>query len=161
MVYRANRLVEKIICIYLDMQISFPANMCISKMTHWQEFIADILMEQYFVTPISLGWKVYMYVCQRDMLRLLTAQRAKRCYLGDAQDNVYGGGQWVDGAHQFTSHHPGKGQRHRLAQHHSLWLDSPDTWQKKAACINIRGVQHWRKSGGVFASAVCCWLERK
>lgn len=27
-----------------------------------------------------------------------------QCYLGDAKDDVYGSGQRVDGAHQFTAH---------------------------------------------------------
>lgn len=49
-------------------------------------------------------------------------------YFCDAEDDVYGGGQRVDGAHQFNAHHLRQGQRHRLAQHHGFRLDAPDTW---------------------------------
>lgn len=47
-------------------------------------------------------------------------ERAEQCYLCDTEDDVYGGGQGVDGAHQFTAHHLRKGQRHWLAQHHGF-----------------------------------------
>ena len=61
-----------------------------------------------------------------------TWSKAEQCYLCDAEDDVYGGGQGIDGAHQFTTHHLRKGQRHWLAQHHSFWLDSSNSWWRKA-----------------------------
>ena len=43
------------------------------------------------------------------------AWTAEQFYLCDAEDDVYGGGQGVDGAHQFTAHHLREGQGHRLS----------------------------------------------
>lgn len=71
--------------------------------------------------PTLVRCQIFVYLtgtCVKKLSPNNIWKAAEQRYLCDAKDNVYGCGQWVDRANQFTAHNLRKDQRHWLAQHH-------------------------------------------